>query len=167
MSRTRSRVYFLLAFIASMAGMGTAWYLEYGVGLKPCALSLSQRFFMLAFSLLCLAAAVQGPGRIGLRRYAAGGVALAIAGAAAASRQLWLQIHGTVAPEACKPGLKYLLQTQPFPDAARMLVWGTPECARVNFKLLGMSVAEWSLLAFCAMAVFAIVQWVLSYRRGN
>lgn len=167
MSWTGSRVYFLLAFVASMSAMGTAWYLEYGVGLKPCALSLTQRCFMLAFSLLCLAAAVHGPGRIGVRRYSAGGVALAVAGAAAASRQLWLQIHGTVAPEACKPGLKYLLQTQPLPDAARMLVWGSPECARVNFKLLGMSVAEWSLLAFSVMAVFAIVQWLLSYRRGD
>jgi disulfide bond formation protein DsbB len=149
---------FLLAFVASLLIMGGALYLEHVVGLEPCPLCVVQRIAVIAFGLVCLLAAVHGPARLGRRIYAALALLSAAGGAAIAGRQIWLQ--GIPADElpACLPSLDYMLEALPFQETLRLLLHGTADCAKISWTLFGMSIPEWSLLAFIGMLLFALYQ---------
>ena len=55
------------------------------------------------------------------------------------------------------------MEALPFQEIARLVLHGTAECAEVSWTLLGMSIPEWTLLAFIAMAAFCGWQML---RRG-
>ncbi|MBD7976908.1 MULTISPECIES: disulfide bond formation protein B [Pseudomonas] len=158
MSQASPRLMFLLAFVASLLIMGGALYLEHVVGLEPCPLCVVQRIAVIAFGLVCLLAAVHGPARLGRRIYAALALLSAAGGAAIAGRQIWLQ--GIPADElpACLPSLDYMLEALPFQETLRLLLHGTADCAKISWTLFGMSIPEWSLLAFIGMLLFALYQ---------
>lgn len=160
----RSRSLFFLAFLASVAAVSAVLYLELVVGLAPCALCLVQRFFLAAFGLVCLVATVHGPTATGRRVYAAVALPFALGGGLSATRQLWLQASTAPSDAVCQPGIAYLWQTQAWPEVARALLLGSPECARVNWTLLDMSLPEWSLLAFTCMLAFAVWQLLQRHR---
>ncbi|EIK97273.1 disulfide bond formation protein [Pseudomonas sp. M47T1] len=165
----RSRSLFLLGFLASAGVLGAAYFLQYRVGLVPCSLCLVQRFFIAALAVSCLAGFLHRPALRGVYGYLMANT-LFIAGAvAAALRQLWLQANGEQPKVACQPGLDYLLATLPFPEALKTLLLGTPECARVNWTLLDMSVPEWSLLALAGLLLLTLLGWLhaLRPRAGN
>jgi protein dithiol:quinone oxidoreductase len=46
----------------------------------------------------------------------------------------------------------------PFQDIVRLVLHGSADCAEVNWTLFGMSIPEWSLLAFAAMLAFSLFQ---------
>ncbi len=159
MVQAHSRSLFLLGFLVSAGALCAAYYLEWRVGLKPCSLCLVQRFFIVLFGLSCLAAFIHRPARGGQRGYLLINTLMLAGAAAAAMRQLWLQAHGEQPKVACQPGLDYLLATLPFPEVAKTLLLGTPECAQVNWTLLDMSVPEWSLLALSGLLLLTLVGW--------
>lgn len=162
----RSRSLFFLAFVASSLVLSAALYLQFAVGLYPCSLYLVQRFFIGAFALVCMVAAVHGAGRFGSRAYAAAGLCMAMAGGGAAVRQLWLQGRGAVPENFCHSDLHCLWQSEPLAETFKSLLLGGAECARVNWSLLDMTWPEWSLLAFVGMAVFCLLQ-LLQRRRAR
>lgn len=162
----RSRSLFVLGFLMSTGVLAAAYYLQWQVGLVPCSLCLVQRFFIALLAVSCLAACLHRPGPRGIRGYLWANTLLIMAAAAAALRQLWLQANGEQPKVACQPGLDYLMATLPFPDALRTLLLGTPECARVNWTLLDMSVPEWSLLALIGLLLLTLVGWLQALRRG-
>lgn len=158
MTQASPRLMFLLAFIASLLIMGGALYLEHVVGLEPCPLCIVQRVAVIVFGLVCLLAAVHGPALLGRRIYAVLTLLSAAGGAAIAGRQIWLQ--GVPADElpACLPSLDYMLEALPFQETLRLLLHGTADCAKISWTLFGMSIPEWSLLAFVGMLLFALYQ---------
>ncbi|MEE4465877.1 disulfide bond formation protein B, partial [Azotobacter chroococcum] len=82
----------------------------------------------------------------------------ALGGAATAGRQVWLQ---NIPPEqlpSCLPSLEYMMEALPFQEIVRQVLHGTADCAEVGWTLFGMSLPEWSLLAFVAMILFALFQ---------
>jgi disulfide bond formation protein DsbB len=48
-----------------------------------------------------------------------------------------------------------MLEALPFQEIIRLVLHGSADCAEVNWTLLGMSIPEWSLLAFAGMLLFA------------
>ncbi|MGV8919370.1 MAG: disulfide bond formation protein B [Pseudomonas sp.] len=160
MHLARSRSLFFLAFIACALIMGAVIYLEHGVGLVPCPLCIVQRIFVIAFGLISLAAFLHGPGKTGWRIYSALILICALAGAGTAGRQVWLQTDPAQDLSSCMAGLQYLLQAMPFNKVVSLLFDGTADCAVVNWTLFGMSVTEWSLLAFAGLILLATYQLV-------
>ncbi|MCW3149510.1 disulfide bond formation protein B [Stutzerimonas stutzeri] len=154
MNLASPRSLFLLAFIGCVAMMGAALYLEHVVGLAPCPLCIVQRICVIGFGLVCLIAALHGPASVGRRVYAALALFFAVAGGATASRQIWLQSVPADELPSCLPSLEYMMEALPFQEIARLVLHGTAECAEVSWTLLGMSIPEWSLLAFIVMALF-------------
>ncbi|MGX5221383.1 disulfide bond formation protein B [Pseudomonas segetis] len=152
------RSLFLLAFLGCVALMGGALYLEHVVGLEPCPLCILQRIAVILFGLFCLIAAIHGPGRIGRRIYAALALFSALVGAGTAARQIWLQSIPADQLPACLPSLEYMMDALPFQEIIRVVLHGSADCAEVNWTLFGMSIPEWSLLAFIAMIIFALLQ---------
>jgi len=158
MSLAGPRSLFLLAFIGCVLIMVAALYLEHVVGLAPCPLCIVQRICVMGFGLVCLVAALHGPGRGGRCAYSILALLFAVAGGATATRQIWLQ---TVPPDqlpSCLPSLEYMMEALPFQEIARLVLHGTAECVEVNWSLLGLSIPEWTLLAFIGMALFCFWQ---------
>lgn len=158
MFQASPRTLFLLAFLACVAIMGGALYLEHVLGQEPCPLCIVQRICVIVFGVFCLLAALQGPARTGQRVYAVLLLLAAGVGAGTAGRQVWLQNMPTDQLPACIPPLDYLMDTLPFQDIIRVVLHGSADCAAVSWTLLGMSIAEWSLLAFVGMLVFSFYQ---------
>lgn len=157
------RSLFFLAFLASVALMGMGFYLQYGVGLEPCPLCLVQRVFFVAFGLICLVAALHNPARGGRRAYAVLALLMAAGGAATAGRQVWLQNIPADQLPACLPGLGYMLESNwSVLKIIGTVLQGSADCG-VTWTFLGMSIAEWSLLAFVGMLAFGLFQLL---RRG-
>lgn len=154
----RSRSLYLLISLACLAVLGAAFYLEFQVGLEPCSLCITQRVLLGAIALLGLVVALHSPGRIGWRIYSALVLTTAIAGGLSATRQIWLQSQAPMPSQGCHPGLHYMMQIWSPGELWHALLLGTPECARINWTLFGLSLPEWSLLAFAGLALFALSQ---------
>ncbi len=163
MSLASPRFTFFLAFIGCLVILALALYLEHVVGLAPCPLCIVQRVCVIAFGIVCLIAAIHGPGLAGRRGYAAGAGLFALFGAGTAIRQVWLQ---SLPPEdlpSCLPSLEYMMEALPFQEIVRLVLHGTAECAEVGWTMLGLSIPEWSLLMFIGMLAFCVWQFL---RRG-
>lgn len=158
MSFVSSRQLFLLAFIGCVLIMAGALYLEHVVGLAPCPLCVVQRICVILFGLVCLLAALHGPGLPGQRLYAGLLLIIAAAGGGTAARQVWLQSVPADQLPSCIPPLDFLMDTLPFQEVVRVVLHGSADCAEVSWTLFTLSVAEWSLLAFFGMLVFALLQ---------
>lgn len=158
MALARTRLLFFVAFVASSLILSISVYVQVAVGLYPCSLYQVQRFFIGAFAVVCLAAAAHGPGRAGSRLYGGAALAMAAGGTLAAVRQLWLQGRVTAPESLCHTDLQCLWQAEPVGTTIRSLLLGGVECARVNWSLLDLTWAEWSLLAFVAMLAFSVLQ---------
>ncbi|MFZ6048282.1 disulfide bond formation protein B [Pseudomonas sp. CR3202] len=158
MSLASPRSLFLLAFLACVAVMGGALYLEHALGLEPCPLCIVQRIFIIAFGIVCLIAALHGPERTGQRVYAVLTLLFAAGGAATAGRQVWLQSVPADQLPACLPSLDYMMEALPFQDIVKLMLHGTADCAEVTWTLFGMSIPEWSLLAFAGCIFFSLYQ---------
>ncbi|AVK04935.1 disulfide bond formation protein B [Pseudomonas paraeruginosa] len=154
------RLLFLLAFLACVALMGGALYLEHAVGLEPCPLCIVQRIFLVLIGLVCLAGAIHGPARGGRRIYSVLVFLLALLGGATAARQVWLQTVPLEQLPACLPSLDYMMEALPFQEIVRLVLHGTADCAEVSWTLFTLSLPEWSLLAFVAYLGFSIMQFL-------
>lgn len=155
---------FALILCVCLAVLGFALYLERVEGLLPCPLCIVQRVVYLAMALVALLGLLHGPGVVGLRVYNALLVLLAVCGGAVAGRQVHLQhLPAEQLPE-CGPDLSYMLDVFPWREALMMILRGSGECAEVQWRFLGLSIPEWSLVLFSLLAVGAAVLF-LSARR--
>jgi|TARA_Y100001973_G_C5147788_1_gene306359 disulfide bond formation protein DsbB len=152
------RPLFFLAFIGCVLLMAAALYLEHVVGLEPCPMCILQRICVVLFGVVCLIASLHGPGRLGRRVYAVLALLFAVAGAATAGRQIWLQSVPADQLEACLPSLEFMMEALPLQDIVRLVFQGSADCAEVNWTLFGMSIPEWSLLGFIGMIGFCLLQ---------
>ena len=162
--RTSLRLAFALPAVVCAALLGFGYYLQYARGLDPCPLCLVQRGFFYAVMAISLLGALHGPGRVGTVLWSILLFLFAAGGAATAGRQVWLQHLPPDKVPACGPDLFYMLQTFPLGRTIEKLFTGTGQCAEVKWRFLGLSIAEWSLAWFVALAVLAL--WV-GFRRQS
>ncbi|HSB96407.1 MAG TPA: disulfide bond formation protein B [Spongiibacteraceae bacterium] len=141
-------LFFLIA--ATIVGLfSIALYTQYVGGLDPCPLCMTQRFFYATTALIAVLAGLHNRQR---RLYGSLLAISALAGAAVAARQVWLQHLPPNEVPACGPSLEYMLQTLPFGDVLVKLFKGDGNCAVVDWRLFGLSMAEWSLVWFFILA---------------
>src|SRR5204862_1091246 len=134
---------------------GFGFYLQYAKGLEPCPLCLVQRGFFTAVMAVCLVAAVHRPRRLGAAVYGVVAALFALGGAAVAGRQVWLQHLPPDKVPPCGPDLFFMLENLPLSRTLEKLFYGSGECAAVDWKLLGLSIAGWSLLWFIVLGLYA------------
>lgn len=154
-----SRQINLLIFIVCTLMMLAAAYMEHVMKMVPCSLCITQRGFVVLTGILGLAAAVHNPALTGRRVYALLGIISPILGACFAGRQLWLQSLPEDQVPACGPGLAYIFEEFPFMEAFKLLLQGDGNCAHVD-KILGLSLAAWTLIAFIGLALVNFYQLV-------
>lgn len=160
------RSLFFLALLVALLVLGAAFYLEFAVGLRPCPLCQSQRFFLGAFAIVCLCALLHHRGRRLASLYAGLALGLASCGALLAWRQIWLQSHTDAAQGGCQHPLTYLIEHSTAQELVTALLLGSRECVVMTWSFLDLSVPEWSLLAFLLLAALALAD-LLSRLRSS
>jgi disulfide bond formation protein DsbB len=157
--RTPRRV-FALVSLGSLALLAYGLYLQHAVGLEPCPMCIVQRY---ALVLVAMFAALTGiSDRKGVQ---IGGASLLVLvsgfGAFVAARQSWLQWYP---PEvaSCGRDLYGMIETFPLQRAIPMIFKGSGDCSKVDWTFLGGSIANWSFLCFCGIA---LVSLTLIWRR--
>ena len=152
-----------LPALACAGLLGFGYYLQYFQGQDPCPLCLVQRGFYYALIAVFAAAALHSPGRIGNTVYCAAGTFFALGGFGVAARQVWLQHLPADQVPACGPDLFFMVENFPLRRILEKVFLGSGQCAEVNWRFLGLSIAEWSLACFAALALYAV--W-LAFKRG-
>lgn len=156
------RLMFLLAFAGCSLLMLIALYFQHGLGLEPCPLCYVQRGEVMLFGLVALLGTLHNPRNLGRRLYAALMVLVAGMGIATAGRQIWLQhLPKDQLPE-CLPPLEFMLEAFPLKDVLMKMLYGSSDCAERGWTLLGLNIAEMSMISFCLMLCWSL--WLLVRR---
>ena len=162
--KTASRLAYGAGFVICGSLIAFAYYLQYVQYQEPCPLCILQRIAFFALGATFLVAALHGTGKIGSAIYSGVMLLIAGAGAAIATRHVWLQRLPKDRVPECGPGLEYMLKKFPLSQAFGKILSGSGECAEAGWTFLGLSIAGWSLLWFVLLGVFAVAV-ALSIRR--
>lgn len=154
-----TRSLFGLVFLAAVALMIAAFVLEHVWQLKPCPLCISQRIALVFAGLAAGIAWLHHPARGGLRIWGTLIALFALAGAALAGRQVWLQSLPPDRVPACGPDVSYILEVFPWQEALALLLRGDGNCAEIDWTFLGLSIAGWTLPAFILIALIGLSPW--------
>jgi len=140
--------------IASLLAYG--YYLQFVKYLDPCPLCITQRFFYYGIAIMALIGVFTYRSWKAQRVIGLLAAASAVGGIVTAGRQVWLQhLPADQVPE-CGPGLQFWLENMPFLRTLELLFKGDGNCAEVNWRFLGLSIAEWSLAWFVIFLVIAL-----------
>lgn len=144
--------------LACIGLLAFGMYLQLVVGLEPCPMCVVQRYALILIAIV--AGITSATGRKGLQIT---GISLlmllSVAGAYVAARQSWLQWYP---PEvvSCGRDIYGMIENFPLQRAIPMIFKGGGDCTKVDWTFLGGSIANWSFLWFCAMAlVGALLLW--------
>lgn len=147
----------LTGFLICIALLAYAYYLQYARGLEPCPLCMLQRLAFFALAIAFLVAAIHRAGVTGSRAYGVVSFLIAAAGASVSMRHVWIQHTPESKRPACGPGFDFLMDTFGPLDGVRRILHGSGECGAVDWTFLGLSIPEWTLAAFVALGVFALI----------
>jgi disulfide bond formation protein DsbB len=153
------RAYGLIC-LACVLMLAFGLYLQHVVGLEPCPMCIVQRYALVLVAVFTgLAGAFRG------RALQVGGGLLALlsalGGAYTAASQSWLQWYP---PEvvSCGRDLYGMIETFPLKRALPMIFRGGGDCSKIDWTLFGLTLANWSFIAF---AVLTVLLLVLLFRR--
>jgi disulfide bond formation protein DsbB len=167
MTRLTPRVLYLAGFAACAGLLGFALYLQYYQAQDPCPLCVFQRIAFIVMMVLFLVAGLHAPRRTGAIVYSSALFITAAVGAAIAARHVWLQHLPKDRVPSCGPGLDYMLKKFPFTQVLDKVLKGSGECAEAGWRMLGLSIAEWSLFWLVVLGGYAIYAAVVSAKRAR
>lgn len=157
-TKLKPRFWFLLGFAGCMSLLGVGAFLQIVEGLEPCPLCISQRIAILLVGVVFLVAFLHNPERKGINLYAILGALTALGGSAISIRHIWIQhLPPDKVPE-CGPGLDYVFENFPLADTLKLMLTGSGDCAKVDWTLFGVSIPEWTLVAFLMLATLSLLQ---------
>lgn len=147
-----------LGFATCAGLLGFGYYLQFVQELEPCPLCIFQRVALFGLGIVFILAALHNPISWGSRLYGLLILVIAAAGAALASRQLWLQNLPPDQVPDCGPGLNYMLETFPLTDVISTVLQGSGDCAEVSWVFLGLSIPGWTLIAFVGLGLVGLIR---------
>jgi len=151
------RTGYLIGFLASFGLVAFALYIQQKDHLEPCPLCISQRIAFMSLGVLFLIAALHNPTKIGRRLYGLLHFLAAAAGAAIASRHIWIQANPDKVMAECGAGFDYIFDTFPMKKALDLVFKGTGECSNIDWTLFGITIPQLSLICFVALAIYALL----------
>ena len=80
-----------------------------------------------------------------------------LAGIGVAGRHVWIQAQppGTVA--ACGADLDYMLDIMPMTEVVNKVLFGSGECGKIDWTLLGLSMPWWVLISLVVLGGYAVL----------
>jgi disulfide bond formation protein DsbB len=143
---SRARALNALGLLLCLGLLGYAWYAQTSLGLEPCPLCIFQRVGIATCGLIFLLATLHNPAATGARVYGVLLLLAALATISVAARHLWIQHLPEGAVPSCGASLNYMLEIFPITEVIRKVLTGSGECARINWRFLGLSMPGWVLL---------------------
>ena len=152
-----------LIALSSVAMLAAGLVLQHGFGLEPCPMCIVQRYAMFLVALFAALAWASSRKPLVLG-FAAGVVLSALAGAAVAARQSWLQWYP---PEIVSCGRDFygMVENLPIKRALPMIFAGSGDCTKIDWSFLRLSIANWAFLYFVAIA--GLATWASLLRRSS
>jgi disulfide bond formation protein DsbB len=138
----------LLLGVACTGLVCASFYVQHVLGIEPCPLCIIQRFTYLALAVVFLVAALVQSGsslQRGLLWFAA---LLTLGGLGVAGYQTHLQLAPPTLAATCSASLSYMLETLSITDVLAQLLNAKGDCSDTSFKVLGLTLAQASLLIF-------------------
>ena len=136
--------------------MGVALYAQHVMLLDPCPLCILQRIAVIGLGIVFLIAAVHGPGMVAGRVYSAFIALFALAGTSVAAWHVRLQNLPADEVPSCGPGLEYMVDNFPLRDALGMIFKGSGECADIAWRLLGLTMPTWVVIAMLGLGIAGV-----------
>ncbi len=159
------RTAFALCALVAAGLLAYAYYAQLVLELEPCPLCIFQRIAMIALFVVATAAAIHAPKSTRSQRvYGVLATLSAFAGVVVAGRHVWLQHLPPDQVPACGPGLNYLVETFPVGEMLRKVFTGSGECAEAHWRFAGLSMPEWTLVAFALFLAGALYYGFRRYR---
>lgn len=156
----RTRLLNLYIFLFCVSLLAIAMVMENVMMLEPCPLCIMQRVFFFTTGLVALLAFIHNPATGGKKIYGFSSAAFAASGGGFAIRQIWLQHLPADEIPACGPSLSYMLDVFPLSEVLAIMFTGDGNCAEISWQdpVIGMSIPQWSLVGFIALAGVCIYQ---------
>lgn len=142
--------------LGCIAMLGFGFYLQHVGGLEPCPMCIVQRYAMILIAIQAAISAATGVKSIQISTSLLV-VVTALGGAFVAARQSWLQWYP---PEiaSCGRDIYGMIETFPLQNVVPMILKGSGDCTKIDWTFLGGSIANWSFLCFCFIAVLAMLK---------
>ena len=142
----------LLLGLACVGLVGASLFVQHVLDVEPCPLCIVQRFTYLALIPIFLGAAIATPfGRV-QRSLLWGATVLTLAGLGVAGYQTDLQLFPPPVTASCSASLGYMLDTMAVSEVIARLVHAGGDCSDTSFKILGLTLAQASLIIFTVFA---------------
>lgn len=154
------RIGALFGLVLCIGALGFGYYLEHYQYIQPCPLCLLQRaVFVLLALFFCIWAIPRNMPLWLSRSFAFLTAAISILGIGLAARQIWLEHLPPGEAPLCSASLNRLLEVYPVLEVLRRILTTSGECARVMLRIVGLSLAEWSLVLFEVILLLSLYQW--------
>jgi disulfide bond formation protein DsbB len=154
------RTQYFAGFIACVAMMAYAYYVQFDLGIEPCTWCIFQRLAVIAIGLTFLIGALHNPNSLGRRVYALLALCGACAGMAMAGHHIWLQHQPPDPLAGCVPGWNYWVENYSLEYAWSKTIQqafvGHADCAEVNWTFLGLAMPFWTLVSFAVLGISAV-----------
>jgi len=134
-----------------------ALYAQFHLGLDPCPLCIFQRIGIAALGVVFLIAALHNPRDWGARVYTVLIAIAALATAAVAARQVYLQHLPPGAIPSCGAPLSMMLKFMPLTTVIRKVLTGSGECGIVNWKFLHLAMPAWVFIWAALLGTAGVV----------
>lgn len=161
----RTRLWLLFAFCILMELAGL--FMQHVMKLEPCPMCILQRYAFLLTGLAALVGALHThlgrPGKCALTVWWVLSLLFTLAGLGVASWQSWIQ-RFPPSISTCGPDAFDMLGVLPFTDILPMIFSGSGSCENIEWTLFGLSIANYALLAFLALAAWCIMGIVRARR---
>lgn len=145
-----------LGLLVTIGMMSLAFFFQYYMELEPCPLCSVQRVVVIVLGLFFFVALLHAPKTLGRRIYGLLLSLMSIAGLVVAGRHTWLQhLPPDQIPE-CGPGLDFWMKNLPTSEIIQKVFQGSGECAEVAWSFIGLSIPEWSIIAFILFLVYSL-----------
>lgn len=152
-----------LGLLACAALLAYAYYAQFVMHLEPCPLCIFQRLGVFATGIVFALAAAHDPSNWGRRVYASLLALTSIATIGVAARQLYIQSLPPDSVPACGASLDFMLKVFPLTDVLVKVLTGSGECAKVDWRFLGLAMPAWVLIAALTLGAWGL--WANLRRR--
>jgi disulfide bond formation protein DsbB len=151
------RVANLSGFAACTLMLAYALYAEKFLHLEPCPLCMFQRVGVAALGIVFLLAALHHPAsQAGARLYAGLIFLVALFPGYVAGRHVYIQSLPPGSVPSCGATLDFMMDVFPLMEVVRKVLTGGGECAKIDWRFLGLSMPAWVLIAVVMLAIGGI-----------
>ncbi|MFO1302470.1 MAG: disulfide bond formation protein B [Burkholderiales bacterium] len=140
--------------------VGGSFFVQHVLMVEPCPLCMIQRYTYLTLALLFLGIAALGARPRAQRALWFVALALVLMGGGVAAYQSKLQIFPAAQAATCSASLSYMMDTLPVADVLTKIFEAKGDCSDTSFTILGLTLAQISLVIFSGMALvlFGVVR---------